>query len=180
MPALQSVSNSSDSEDDDEGDHDEPECHFDYDPSDNLPPLERVIQPAEEVQPSFSWRFSTVVERGRERSEGFETIDEQASALYDSSASPSAARDLERFETSIVAQDVPALEPSQSMVSPPPQPGPSTLEPAFVTDGRGRVVWSNKDPTETTASSETREETRGDVESPSSAARLFEWMTGFF
>ncbi|KAG6884591.1 hypothetical protein C0993_009758 [Termitomyces sp. T159_Od127] len=156
MPALQSVSDSSDSEGDHGGsDDDERDGHFRYDSSDDLPPLERVIQPDEEVSP-FSRRFSTVVERDRD----CETLDEQPGA---SSASPSVVQDLEGCETS---QDV-------------PQPGPM-LEPPFVTDGRGRVVWSNKDSTETIASPETREETREDAQSPSSAARLFEWMTGFF
>ncbi|KAG6891605.1 hypothetical protein C0992_002644 [Termitomyces sp. T32_za158] len=177
MPALQSVSNSSDSEGDDDGGDDGPDEHFNHDPSDDLPPPERVVEPDE--IPSFSRRFSTVVERDIERSEGETMEEEQPGPSYRSSASP-VARDLEGSETSIMAQYVPTSEPTQSVVSPPPHPEP-TLEPQFVTDGRGRVVWSNKDPTETTASSETREETRDDApQSPSSAIRLFEWVTGFF
>ncbi|KAG5718722.1 putative E3 ubiquitin-protein ligase makorin-1 [Termitomyces sp. T112] len=165
MPALQSVSNFSDSEDD-EGNADEPGRYADYDPPDNLLHLESVTQPEEEARSSYSRRFSTVVERERGRTDGFE----ETEASHESTpvASP-----IEDSEISVVIPDVPTFETTQPVVTPHLE---SALEPPFVTDGRGRVVWSNKDSTETMTSNETRE-SREDVQPPSNATRLFEWMT---
>ncbi|KAG6890308.1 hypothetical protein C0995_009514 [Termitomyces sp. Mi166 len=177
MPALQSVSNSSDSENSDDGSDGEPNRYSGYDPPDDLPPLEIVAQLDEETRSSFGRRFSTVVERERESIEGIETMEEQeAEVSQDTSALTSAEATLEGSETS--TQDVHTLEGTQQPAAT-PHPEPA-LEPPFVTDGRGRVVWSNKDSTEATTASGTREEPREDVQRPSSAARLFEWMSGFF
>ncbi|KAG5643104.1 hypothetical protein DXG03_001568 [Asterophora parasitica] len=151
LPALESVSNSSDEGVDSDEDSDD-------DPSEHVSRAERVFDfafnflrgtphtrfpPHTSTQPPFaagaSSRFSTtVVGRGQT------TVDEEDS---DSESSNEANDESEEEEHHDVGVNAAHEEPAQSVPA---------AEPPFVTDGRGRVVWSNKNAVEATpgASSE--------------------------
>ncbi|KAG6919532.1 hypothetical protein DXG01_005122 [Tephrocybe rancida] len=201
MPALQSVSNSSDggiSESDGDSDA-ESDRYSDYDPPDDLPPVERAFDLAyrsiqelvENQQPppprpeptEARPRFSTVVERQHEERDeeempGSEEIEPPAeqTAFAAPSQGPSVASSSGDHEVHTTASVLPLLIIAESPVASPSEPTP---DPPFVTDGRGRVVWSNKDATETPGTrDESSEEDPQAV--PSSTSRLFEWMSGFF
>ncbi|KAG6854520.1 hypothetical protein C0991_005432 [Blastosporella zonata] len=191
MPALQSVSNSSDS-DEDEDSHDEPDRYSDYDSPDDLPPLQRAfdlayrrevnpqLEPTQTQPPETRLRFSTVVERHEgttgsiPEAEGELPVQENVTASLDP---PVAALPEDREASTVLTLEAPVLADAE----PSAVPLEAAPEPPFVTDGRGRVVWSNKDSTETGTSAEPPTEVRDDVRAaPSSASRLLEWMTGFF
>ncbi|GLB41953.1 putative zinc finger [Lyophyllum shimeji] len=137
MPALESVSNSSESDDGSDDEH-----GSDYESIDTAQRVERAFDLAfnlterpEEARPSSSRsqggtthtsgarpRFSTVVEREERRAD----IETEADDEVDDE------RGAEPQEI-----DSPKPEGTASLITP--------AEPPFVTDGRGRVVWSNKD-----------------------------------
>ncbi|KAF5383685.1 hypothetical protein D9615_003649 [Tricholomella constricta] len=144
MPALESVSNSSESEDMDSDDGQGPG----YDATESVHRVERAFDLAfnlirrSENTPfrpqnddaarttEVGSRFSTVV--GRE--ERLETYSDEDDGADDE-------RPDEDEEDDIV--------PDRQELPPPAFTMP-VAEPSFVTDGRGRVVWSNKDATEIT------------------------------
>ncbi|KAG6831105.1 hypothetical protein H0H92_012782 [Tricholoma furcatifolium] len=183
MPALQSVSNSSDdyTDSDDHSDDGEPDRYSEYDASDEPPPLEALDLAPNSTSSGFltgmaqvseaSSRFSTIVEREDTRPATGLCVGQQPSSLEsdtapvrrteEASASPS---------TTVVATDSQEESASSDVELAP--------EPPFVTDGRGRVVWSNKDSTDATPVGG-REEHPNDA-SPSTASRLLEWMSGLF
>ncbi|KAG6844636.1 hypothetical protein H0H87_005293 [Tephrocybe sp. NHM501043] len=197
MPALQSISDSDNSElysddDSDEDDSDERDRYSDYEPNDLFSHLgesamagrhaqerhaEEFLPPLEPVPiPEPSSRLRATVERYEVRpaeapSQAPELHVEENDAT---DVAPLVAHLPEDYEVSIVNSEE-VLASAESV--PPSEP---VQEPPFVTDGRGRVVWSNKDSTEISPPEPSNEPREDGQAVPSSASRLFEWMTGLF
>lgn len=139
LPSLRSVSCSSDSEDGDEVSLDQSATAFEGD----------IRSVEESHERTRRWPLLHLLSSALQTSETSPTA--SASRISDDSSTASMTSSSSRFSTVVDRenkgkdenQEGSEDDVDQELVVPPRAPSPTTPEPPFVTDGRGRVVWSS-------------------------------------